>query len=718
MTAMLLPALMLSVAAPTGEIEAHPRWEPDPPSPFDGARNLFLGAKLEASPHWSDRKPEFAVDGRHDAPGNHWAAENIPVQLTVLLDAPVDLNAIRLWTYWDNQRYYQYRIEGSLDGNDWVLLVDQTANTVPQTAAGETFCFPTVRVNRVRVTFTHNSASNVAGGHIVEIEGYALPAESLDGLTDRTTAWREVPSGLHGAVGSVDRRYERDRPPALTGDSWHATAWRGERVAVPLLFWSREPLSQLRVSAGPLTDDAGHTIPASAVRLQWVRYVLADGRLVGDVLDPMRPLDFPAASTRPVWLSIEPPADQPPGRYRGEVVARAAGAEPVRIPVTIEVLPLTVPPAHDWSFWLDLWQNPYAIARYHHVEPWSPEHLALLEPHLRMLADAGQKCITTTILHQPWGTQTYDPYDSMVAWTRRADGSWAFDFSAFDTYVELAMRCGITRAINAYSILSWTQRVRYLDEASGEYRSLSFSPGADGYAELWRPFLIAFRDHLRAKGWLEIATLAMDERPLELMQPAVKLVEEVAPELRIALAGTYHDELKESVDDYRVFISGRVAPEIIAERSGRGQPTTFYVCCGPARPNTFVFSPPAESAWLGWYAAAKGYTGFLRWAYDSYVRDPLWDTSYVTWPAGDCFLVYPGPRSSVRFERLREGIVAYEKIHWLQAQRREGREFPSWPQLENALAALSYEAAQHTEAADALAPAVAALAAVSREAAR
>ena len=95
---------------------------------------------------------------------------------------------------------------------------------------------------------------------------------------------------------------------------------------------------------------------------------------------------------------------------------------------------------------------------------------------------------------------------------------------------------------------------------------------------------------------------------------------------------------------------------------GNGLPTTFYVCCSPPQPNTFSFSPPAEAAFLGWYAAAKGYNGFLRWAYDSWTENPLYDTRFIKWPAGDCFLVYPGGRSSIRFERLREGIQDYEKL--------------------------------------------------------
>src|SRR5260221_13989218 len=37
-------------------------------------------------------------------------------------------------------------------------------------------------------------------------------------------------------------------------------------------------------------------------------------------------------------------------------------------------------------------------------------------------------------------------------------------------------------------------------------------------------------------------------------------------------------------------------------------------------------------------------------------------------PSGDCFLVYPGGNSCVRFEKLREGIVDYEKIRILREE--------------------------------------------------
>lgn len=104
------------------------------------------------------------------------------------------------------------------------------------------------------------------------------------------------------------------------------------------------------------------------------------------------------------------------------------------------------------------------------------------------------------------------------------------------------------------------------------------------------------------------------------------------------------------------------------KRSSRGASSTFYVCCNPPFPNNFVFSPPIEGRWLSWYSAARGYDGFLRWAYDAWPADPERDARHGTWAAGDCYLVYPGGNSGIRYEKLREGIVDFEKIRIIREQ--------------------------------------------------
>ena len=85
-------------------------------------------------------------------------------------------------------------------------------------------------------------------------------------------------------------------------------------------------------------------------------------------------------------------------------------------------------------------------------------------------------------------------------------------------------------------------------------------------------------------------------------------------------------------------------------------------------PNLFTFSDPAEAAWTAIHAVADNYEGYLRWAVNSWPADPLRDSRFRTWPAGDTYSIYPGPRSSIRFERLVEGIQDCEKIGILRKE--------------------------------------------------
>ena len=70
--------------------------------------------------------------------------------------------------------------------------------------------------------------------------------------------------------------------------------------------------------------------------------------------------------------------------------------------------------------------------------------------------------------------------------------------------------------------------------------------------------------------------------------------------------------------------------------------------------------------YAAWHAAALDLDGFLRWSSNSWVENPLTDSRFRTWPAGDTYIVYPDARSSIRFERLIEGIQDVEKIRVLR----------------------------------------------------
>ena len=629
-----------------------------------GAKNLFLRAKCTADKVWSKQTPGRAVNGNRSA-GDHWAGPPIPARHTVDLGRDVTFNTIRMITYFDGRRYYQYHVEVSADGKAWKRIVDQSRNTTTARAAGKVFTFEPVSARYVRTTFTKNSKDDESGGHIVEIEGYMIDAKA------KAPPKPAAGPALSGAVGSVDARYARSAPPQLApATAWSAVAWRGERVHGQFAVWTGGGIKDVTLTASALKGPGGATIPADRVVPFYVRYTMGAGQLLGDILEPAKPIDLLAGTTRPIWLSVNVPADAAPGAYAGTLTVKGAGADALTFDLKVEVLSNVLPSWRNWSFHLDLWQSPWAVARIHGLKLWSPEHWAKLKKVLTLAAEAGQKCLTATIVNRAWGGQTQDAFGSMIAPTRKADGTWTYDYTVFDRWVTFGLACGIDRQINCYSMVPWGNNLYYTDGATGKEVKITAKPGSTAYNDYWSPLLKDFSAHLKAKGWFEKTTIAMDERHLEDMKNMIALVDKVSPGMKITLAANKNlQSIIGRVHDYCFAIKFKPDPAMNLKRAAAGRQTTYYVCCSPRRPNTFPFSPPAESTWLGWNAAAQRYTGFLRWAFCSYNIDPLKTTDYPrrSWPTGDCFLIYPGPRSSIRFERLREGIQDYEKIRLIRA---------------------------------------------------
>ena len=229
------------------------------------------------------------------------------------------------------------------------------------------------------------------------------------------------------------------------------------------------------------------------------------------------------------------------------------------------------------------------------------------------------------------------------------------------------MECGIKEQIDCYTIVPWHLMFEYFDEAENFSYQVKLNPGTPEYEAFLLPFLKDFARHLKAKGWFDKTCIAMDERPKNLLEPAYDVLFKADKGYRVEGAVNYFGpEVAERMYDISFIHDEPVlTPEQLSSHLSKGNRITFYTCCGPERPNTFTFSNPAESAYLGWHAAAIGYSGYLRWAYNSWVNNQLTDSRFRTWPAGDCFFVYPGG-TSIRMERLIEGIQDYEKIRILR----------------------------------------------------
>lgn len=494
--------------------------------------------------------------------------------------------------------------------------------------------------------------------------------------------WANMQGEVNIAFGDDNIRYPKERVPQLSSTEWEVSAWKGEKVHTQILVWTKTKITGLRVTPGDLADEKGNSISSKNLKAGFIRYVMTDefgegcdertpekydSSLVADPIDIIDRIDVKSNSVQPVWLTIQVPADIPAGKYSGVVTVNARKEFVLR--VTLNVAEHLMPPPSEWKFDLDLWQNPDPVAKVHNVDLWSDDHYKLMRPYYEMLAGAGQKSITAFIIDQPWGPDhVYYRDPTFIKWSRKKDGSWSYDYTVFDKYVEFVMSCGINKRINCYSMITWDLKFIYFDEAEKDTVSVYAKPGTQAYNDLWEPMIKDFTSHLKSKGWFEKTTIAMDERDMEGMKEVMALLKRIDPEWKTALAGSYHREIAMDIFDYCIIIHGKFDRDILAQRKAAGMPSTYYTACGENRPNAFSFSPPAEIVWIGWYAAAEGFTGYLRWAYNNWTEDVLHDTRYKTWPAGDCYQVYPGPRTSVRFEKLIEGIQDFEKIRILKEQ--------------------------------------------------
>lgn len=446
------------------------------------------------------------------------------------------------------------------------------------------------------------------------------------------------------------------------------SAWRGERVAVEAALMSTDGLD------GPLS------VEMKGGDARFMRYVVTDDQrscgehnfkltpwLVADIIDIERCVTPEAGRLYPVWCSIDVPADARPGESKMTLKVKDEKGKTVgELPLVVKISERVLTEPKDWAFHLDLWQQPYSVSRYYGLERWSDEHIEALKPYMRELASLGQKVVSTVLFYEPWGVQSEDKFDPMVETIRRLDGSWRFDYTIFDRYVEMMEECGISKQINCYSMVPWDMSFRYFDQLTGKYQTLDTPTGTAAYNDLWGAFLTDFARHLKEKGWFEKTCIAMDERGLKSMMDAYDLVKRTVPDLKMALAGNRHEELVDKLHDYCIPYGKSFTAEEMNSRKAAGRVTTMYTCCTESEPNILSNNNPSDAAWLPLYAIAKGFDGYLHWSWINWNQTPLEDTRFRLFSAGDTYFMYPGPRTSIRQERLREGIQMTEKIRLLR----------------------------------------------------
>lgn len=347
--------------------------------------------------------------------------------------------------------------------------------------------------------------------------------------------------------------------------------------------------------------------------------------------------------------------------------------------VKMHVADMVLPEPKNWKYNMNMWHNPYSIARLTNTKLWSDEHFEAMKPFMAFTAAWGQKGIVCALSDYPWDHQCYDGYTTMIRHIKNPlTGKWTFDYSVFDKWVEFNFATGNGKNIECYSLCPWGYAV-YWEDPTGHPNRITPKPGTEEFEEYWTPFLLDFAEHLKSKGWFEKAVMNFDERDPEDIKNIVAYLKRVAPEFRVHAASNMKpDEYDGAVTPEFTQAFWEITPKFLDachKRRAAGKRSGYtYVCCFPPKPNNFVWSDPDDNFWIQVFPIAHGMMGSPRWTIDSWNRDPMNDLSYYGWPASDAFFIYPDASPSIRYLEILNGVQNGEKWRILYDELKVKRE--------------------------------------------
>lgn len=405
-----------------------------------------------------------------------------------------------------------------------------------------------------------------------------------------------------------------------------------------------------------------------------------------------------------VWAEIQVPEDAPAGDYTVTVRLFSALYGEDETLVDTQTVPLHVssfvmPHYRDWKFHLDLWQHASNIARKHDVRLWSDEHFEILRSYARSLAQLGQKSITVCASNIPWSGQScFMEWEfkgnlfeySMIPVTRKKDGTFFYDYSRMQKYIDICTEEGITGDIEIFGLVNvWRKPelrcapfcpdyvedpcIRYLDEADGCMKYVRDTEVLKDYVRSLEAYFIRTNQISRVR-------IAADEPGnIEKYRASLAVLQELAPNFRCKCAinhAEFIEEFHDRIDDFVPYIRCTVVEYPRLMRYRREYPNKkflWYVCCGGASPNTFLRTPPIENRMVGILTSVLRLDGFLRWNYAIWPDDPRKDIRYSAFEAGDTNFVYPGRNGqvmlSLRYKNLQRGVADHELLEALRAKK-------------------------------------------------
>lgn len=149
--------------------------------------NVALGKQVTASMITSDQSnawqcPDDRITDGDKSKSSFWDSgdllDNIEPEVIIDLGKVYDLEQINIFTYYDNVRFYQYKILVSEDLSNWKEIAEKDNKNIA-TEKGDSYTFSPSLARYVKVLFTGSSQTS---RHLIEVEAYARVEDKGENL--------------------------------------------------------------------------------------------------------------------------------------------------------------------------------------------------------------------------------------------------------------------------------------------------------------------------------------------------------------------------------------------------------------------------------------------------------------------------------------------------------------------------------------------------------
>ena len=378
-----------------------------------------------------------------------------------------------------------------------------------------------------------------------------------------------------------------------------------------------------------------------------------------DPLAPGSSLDLSPGQTQPVWFTVHAPKPAAPGQYRAEVTLSVGGGNSLKIPLTVQVLPFTLPDQGRLRVIFDFRFGPGGGFG---------GGADSMEDYRKWLRFIAEHRLGIDGIHPP---PTFNYHEGKVTMDAAE-----FDEMARFCFDELGMNVAYTPQF--FYMFGWAYPPKKL---------FGLDPLTPEWAAALQQAYRLFTEHVRQKGWHDKFVYYVSDEPhfqhdfvVEQMKKLCALVHEVDRTIPIYSSTWRHCAAwDESLDLWGIGQYGSF-PVQEMERLQRAGKQMWFTCDGQMATDTPFL---ATERLLPYYCFKYGVRGFEFWGLAWWTYNPWhvgWhqfirqsdegkDYYWVRYPNGDGFLTYPGkpvgldgPASTIRLEQIRQGLEDYEAL--------------------------------------------------------